>query len=66
MNRRGEDQESGYIVEYVSHGDYMKVSAIDPVTRREVSIVGDPAAGREALARIAIRKLRFVLNKKPS
>ena len=45
-------------------GDYVKVSAIDPVTRREASIVGDPAAGKEALSRLAVRKLLYVMKKK--
>lgn len=41
----------------VPQGAYVKVSAVDPVTRMEVSIVGDRAAGAEALKQIAIRKL---------
>ena len=30
------------IIEFVKVGAYVKVSAIDPTTRVEVSIVGDP------------------------
>lgn len=61
MNRG--DDEHGYIVEFLSMGDYVKVCAIDPRSGREVSIVGDPAAGKEALSRVAVRKLQYVLKK---
>ena len=49
------------MIEFVPQGDYVKVSAVDPVTKTEVSIVGDPAAGEETLTRIAVRKLEYVL-----
>ncbi len=58
------DAEGGYIIEFVSMGNMVKVSAIDPVTKREVSIVGDPAAGKEALSRLAVRKLQYVMSRK--
>lgn len=41
-----------------------KVTAVDTVTLVEVSIVGPPGAGEEALKRIAIRKLDYVLAKR--
>ncbi len=53
----------GALVEFVPQGDYVKVSAVDPVTGTEVSIVGDPSAGEEALKRIAVRKLEYVLRR---
>ena len=37
---------------------------IIPVSLVEVSIVGDPRSGTEALKRTAARKLRYVLEKK--
>lgn len=52
-----------YIVEFIGMGPSLKVTAVDPETLREVSIVGDPRAGREELSQLAIRKLRYVLNK---
>ena len=58
------DAEKQVILEYISVGNYVKVSAIDPKTRIEVSIVGDPKQGEEALKRIAVRKLHYVLQKK--
>lgn len=44
-------------------GKYVRISAIDPITNTEVHIAGDPAAGQEALKRLAIRKLRYVIAK---
>jgi len=51
----------GILIEFYPLGAYVKVSAIDPVTLTEVSIVGDPAAGEDALSRAAMRKLDYVL-----
>ena len=41
----------------------MKVSAIDPITLREVSIVGDPKMSRKRLTDAAVQKLEYVLAK---
>jgi len=51
------------ILEFISMGSYVKVSAVDPVTGTEVSIVGDPSRGEAALRQVAIRKLQYVMNK---
>ncbi len=47
-------------------GHYVKVSAIDPVSLTEVSIVGSPRVGQTTLERTAIQKLRYVLERKGS
>ena len=52
------------IVEFIQVGAYVKVSAVDPVSLVEVSIVGDPSASRSTLEQTAIKKLKFVLAKK--
>ena len=44
-------------------GNYVKVSAIDPDSGREVSIVGDPKRSDKELEQIAVQKLLYVLNK---
>ena len=49
------------IYEFQRQGAYVKVSAVDEATGREVSVVGDPMAGEETLRRIALRKLETVL-----
>lgn len=56
-------QEDQYIIEFVGMGPSLKVTAVDPESGREVSIIGDPRAGREELTQLAIRKLRYVLNR---
>lgn len=52
------------IIEFYQIGNSVKVSAIDPETLVEVSIVGAPSAGDEVLKRTAIRKLEYVLEKR--
>ena len=52
------------IFEFVPSGAYVKVSAVDPASTTEVSIVGDPAAGEATLKRIAEQKLRYVMERK--
>ena len=49
------------IIEFYRVGAFVKVSAVDPHTLTEVSIVGAPDAGEAALARAAIRKLEYVM-----
>ena len=51
------------LFEFRRVGNYIKVSAVDPVTYTEVSIVGAPSAGQAALQRVATNKLRYVLEK---
>lgn len=47
----------GAIFEMVPQGAYVKVSAVDPVTLIEVSIVGDRSASPDNLKQISLRKL---------
>jgi hypothetical protein len=52
------------IIEFIKVGAYVKVSAIDPVSSVEVSIVGDPASTQERLKSTVLKKLNFVLSKR--
>ncbi len=52
------------IIEFHRVGAYVKVSAIDPETLTEVSIVGDPHAGETRLKRLALQRLEYVLTRK--
>ncbi|MEQ8449995.1 MAG: hypothetical protein RIB97_09955 [Nitratireductor sp.] len=54
----------GAIIEFVAQGSYVKVSAADPVSLEEVSIVGDPTAGERALSDLVVRKLERMVEKK--
>lgn len=56
-------EEDGFLIEFCQVGDSLKVSAIDPRSGAEVSIVGSPKATQSELSRLAIRKLLYVLEK---
>ncbi len=58
------EENSGFLIELQVVGNSVKVSAIDPATLTEVSIVGPLSAGEEELTRNAVNKLKFVLAKK--
>ena len=60
----GQLNEGEVLLEYHRVGAYIKVSAIDPVTQTEVSIVGDPKRSEAELARVALNKLKYVLSKR--
>lgn len=49
------------LIEIIQMGASVKVSAVDPATGTEVSIVGPPSAGEETLKRNAVNKLNYVL-----
>ncbi len=52
------------IIEFRRIGASIKVSAMDPETLTEVSIVGPASAGEEELTRNVLKKLEYVLAKK--
>jgi hypothetical protein len=56
-------QKDGYIIEFYQLGNSIKVTAMDPRTLTEVTIIGAPGFPREALARNAVRKLQYVMAK---
>lgn len=55
--------EEGYIVEFIVMGNAIKVTAMDPKTLTEVSIVGSAKASQQELAQVAVRKLHYVLSR---
>lgn len=52
----------GVYIECTLRGGLLKVSAIDPVSGKEACVFG-PANAREALTRMAVRKLKMVVKK---
>jgi len=58
------NKEHGVIFEFITVGNYVKVSAVDTLTGTEVSIVGDPKRGERALRDTALRKLKMVMKKR--
>ncbi|MDA1101531.1 MAG: serine hydroxymethyltransferase [Proteobacteria bacterium] len=59
----GTEQQRSYLVEFKAIGSSVKVSAIDPVTLLEVSIVGPTTVSEAELSRLAVRKLEYMLRK---
>ena len=55
--------EDSYIIEYVVIGNSVKATAIDPVTMKEVSIIGATNMPKKQLAKLAVRKLIYMLEK---
>lgn len=53
-----------YLIEFVRIGASVKVSAIDPATGTEASIIGPANMSEAQLAKNAINKLRYVLARK--
>lgn len=51
------------IFEFRQMGSYVKVSAIEPITNTEVSIVGPARADKSVLKASALQKLRYVMAK---
>ena len=51
------------ILEYTEVGAYLKVSAMDPDTLTEVSVVGPISGSKEMLKRTVLAKLDYVLQK---
>lgn len=60
------DDRGQYLVEFIQVGVSVKVSAVDPVSGREVSIIGPASASRDQLTRVAVNKLEYVLAKQKS
>ena len=58
------DDRGSYFVEYFQVGQHLKVSAVDPVTLTEVSVVGTTRMSRDALSKLAVRKLEYVMEKR--
>jgi len=52
------------LLEFVVQGNAVKATAIHAATGVEASIVGPANAGRDVLAQAAVRKLKYVMDKK--
>ncbi|MFN9110789.1 MAG: DUF6898 family protein, partial [Bacteroidota bacterium] len=49
--------DHGYIVEFVAIGSSVKVTAFDPVSLTEASVVAPASASQQDMAMLAVRKL---------
>ncbi|MDX1975293.1 MAG: hypothetical protein SFT92_06415 [Rickettsiales bacterium] len=57
------DNEQGYIVEFVTIGRSVKVTVIDPVSLKEVSMMGARGVSKDELIRLAVRKMHYVIER---
>ena len=58
-----DNEESGYLIEFIQFGKQVKATAVDPKTMREVSTIVPANLPREEMIRLAVQKLEYVLNK---
>lgn len=58
-----ESSPEGIIVEYVVHGSSVKVTAFDPVTLTEATVIAPANLSQQDMAKLAVRKLEYVLGK---
>lgn len=56
-------ESEGYIVEHTAVGTSVKVTAFDPATMIEVSVIGSTKASRSDLNKLAVRKLEYMIRK---
>ncbi|HEX4302412.1 MAG TPA: hypothetical protein VHZ78_06445 [Rhizomicrobium sp.] len=64
MPSSGQAGDGKIYVEFVTQGSVVKVTAIDPASGIEASIMGPSGASRVALSDAAVRKLRYLQQKK--
>lgn len=57
------DKSQEFIIEMIHQGKFVKVTAIDVATGREVSIVGAASANQNDLHTLAINKIKYVMNR---
>ena len=53
-----------YLLEFQRQGSYVRVAALDPVTGIEAVMVGAASASKDALGRLAVQKLKYVIARK--
>ena len=52
------------LFEFVVHGNFVKVMAVDPQTGVEVAMVGDARSPKQTLENLATRKLKMAIHKR--
>ncbi|MFP6699584.1 MAG: hypothetical protein VCF08_22250 [Alphaproteobacteria bacterium] len=57
-------QKRSYLVEFQAIGNAVKVSALDPATLLEFSILGPTTATETEFSRLAVQKLEYMLQKR--
>jgi hypothetical protein len=57
-------EADNYIIEFTRIGASVKVTAVDPKSMTEVSIIGSAQYSQEFLSRQAVKKLEYVLSRR--
>lgn len=52
-----------FIIEFITMGNSVKVTCVDPKSGREVSTIGPKTASQAELSRVAVNKMLYVLKK---
>jgi hypothetical protein len=55
--------DDNYIIEYTVIGNSVKVTAFDPVSLRDVTVIGSIHTPKKQLAKLAVRKLIYMIKK---
>lgn len=58
--------DDNFIIEFITLGNSVKVTVVDPKSGREVSMVGPKNASRSELSRNAVNKMLYVMKKEQS
>lgn len=56
-------RDNDYIVEYVVIGNSVKVTAFDPISLKDATVIGSIHTPKNQLAKLAVRKLIYILKK---
>ncbi len=56
--------KSEILIEFVVNGNVVKVTAVDSATGIEATIIGPANGARDALTQAAVKKLKYLLEKK--
>ncbi len=59
-----ETNNDRYLIEYVTLGGSMKVTALDPKTLVEASVIAPANLSQEEAGELAVRKLLYLLKKR--
>ena len=59
-----QDNDDRYIIEFITMGKSVKITAIDPDTLTEVCVIAPTSLPKKEMAELAVRKLHYMLQKK--
>ncbi|NDF13286.1 MAG: serine hydroxymethyltransferase [Proteobacteria bacterium] len=57
------NDDDTFIIEFIQLGNYVKATAIDPVSGKEATVMGPTTASQKELGNLAVKKLVRKLKK---